>query len=282
MSVRDKIAMFTPPKGPATGAALKPRNSGDFAGRTLQTLHAARSLRKVTPKKPASPSLEAGPTLEEQRRDVRAHIKTRTLGVLDELLGMPNADFFAKPVDWRALGLHDYPEVVEILETCEKNREHSVGIMLSRFSKNTWSPPDRPTRRVGSDSTVRQPGPPPTECRCFLSMQVIRRPMDLGTIRFNVERGRLIAAEEIQEAAHLVFANAVCACLTASLLSPPLDRIPPLAHFSLLPFPNPFSLSPLPLPRLATPFRSLTTRPWTTTCSMQRATSRPPLSVSFG
>ena len=155
--------MFTPPKGPATGAALQPRNSGDFAGRTLQTLHAARSLRKVTPKKPASPSLEAGPTLEEQCRDVRAHIKTRTLGVLDELLGMPNADFFAKPVDWRALGLHDYPEVVVILETCEKNRKHSVGIMLSRFSKDTWSPPDRPTRRVGSDSTVRQPGPPPTD-----------------------------------------------------------------------------------------------------------------------
>ena len=33
--------------------------------------------------------------------------------------------------------------------------------------------------------------------------------MDLGTVRFNVERGRWVRGEDVFEACHLVFANAI-------------------------------------------------------------------------
>jgi len=38
-------------------------------------------------------------------------VKQRCLGVVDELLASPAGAYFAKPVDWRGLGLVDYPTV---------------------------------------------------------------------------------------------------------------------------------------------------------------------------
>jgi len=49
-------------------------------------------------------------------------VQQRCLGLIDELLGSPAGAFFAKPVDWRGLGLVDYPKV--------SNLAHAEGVTL--------------------------------------------------------------------------------------------------------------------------------------------------------
>lgn len=48
--------------------------------------------------------------------------RSRLVNVIAELKAMPEAQFFVMPVDWRAMGLHDYPKIIEKpmdMFTCE-------------------------------------------------------------------------------------------------------------------------------------------------------------------